>query len=183
MRASVRGAWALIVLCACGSSAHGVTPEAQPQPSPGTAPAAAPSAANAPAEKGSRVVLMPPGADPVSVRVEIARDDATRRRGLMFREHMDDDAGMLFLFDRPEQLTFWMHNTYIPLDMVFIEPSLRVLGVVENAEPQTDSSRAVPGVSQYVLEVNAGFSRRHGLGKGTAVRFEGVPGFESENSH
>jgi uncharacterized membrane protein (UPF0127 family) len=184
MRASVRCAWALIVLCACGSSAHGVTPEAQPQPSP-PAPAAAPSrtSASAPAAQGARVVLLPPGADPVSVRVELARDEATRRRGLMFREHMDDDAGMLFLFDRSEQLTFWMHNTYIPLDMIFIEPSLRVLGVVENAEPQTDSSRAVPGASQYVLEVNAGFSRRHGLGKGTAVRFEGVPGFESENSH
>jgi uncharacterized membrane protein (UPF0127 family) len=179
MRASVRNAWALIVLCACGSSAHGVTPEAQPQPAPATAP----STPASPEPQGSRVVLMPPGADPVSVRVEIARDEATRRRGLMFREHMDDDAGMLFLFDHPEQLTFWMHNTYIPLDMIFIEPSLRVLGVVENAEPQTDSSRAVPGTSQYVLEVNAGFSRRHGLDKGTAVRFEGVTGFESENSH
>jgi uncharacterized membrane protein (UPF0127 family) len=183
MRASVRCAWALIVLCACGSSAHGVTPEAQPQPSPAPSPAAPASAAKPAAAEGSHVVLLPPGADPVSVRVEIARDEATRRRGLMFREHMDEDAGMLFLFERPEQLTFWMHNTYIPLDMVFIEPSLRVLGVVENAEPQTDTSRSVPGTSQYVLEVNAGFSRRHGLGKGTAVRFEGVPGFESENSH
>jgi hypothetical protein len=90
---------------------------------------------------------------------------------------------MLFLFDQSEQLTFWMHNTYMPLDMIFIEPSLRVLGVVENAEPQTDSTRSVPGASQYVLEVNAGFSRRHGLGKGTAVRFEGVPGFSSDKQN
>jgi uncharacterized membrane protein (UPF0127 family) len=182
MKASVRCAWALIVLCACGSSAHGVTSEAAPAAAPSAPAASAPPAAPAVAA-GASVVLMPPGADPIRVRVEIARDEATRRRGLMFREHMDDDAGMLFLFDQPEQLTFWMHNTYIPLDMIFIEPSLRVLGIVENAEPQTDSSRAVPGTSQYVLEVNAGFSRRHGLTKGTSVRFEDVPGFESEKKN
>ena len=100
----------------------------------------------------------------------------------MFRQHMDDDAGMLFLFERSSPLTFWMRNTHIPLDMIFIEPSLRVLGVVENAEPLTDTSRAVPGHSQYVLEVNAGWSRRHAVTKGTAVRFEGVAGFETEKA-
>jgi uncharacterized membrane protein (UPF0127 family) len=62
----------------------------------------------------------------------------------------------------------------LPLDMIFIEPSMTVLGVVENAEPRTESSRSVPGNSQYVLEVNAGFSREHGLTPGTMVRFVGV---------
>jgi uncharacterized membrane protein (UPF0127 family) len=121
-----------------------------------------------------QVVLMPPGRDPVTVRVEVARTEDERRRGLMFRKRMEQDAGMLFLFERPEQLTFWMRNTYIPLDMIFIAASMRVLGVVENAEPLTDASRSVEGQSQYVLEVNAGLSRRYGLTKGTAVRFEGV---------
>jgi uncharacterized membrane protein (UPF0127 family) len=91
----------------------------------------------------------------------------------MFRQHMAQDAGMLFLFEAPSRLSFWMRNTYIPLDMIFIESSLRVLGVVENTEPMTDTARFVPGVSQYVLEVNAGFSRQHGIGAGTVVRFEG----------
>jgi hypothetical protein len=81
---------------------------------------------------------------------------------------------MLFLFERPEQLSFWMRNTYIPLDMIFIEPGMTVLGIVENAEPLTDTARSVPGLSQYVLEVNAGFSRRHGITAGTVVRFAGV---------
>jgi uncharacterized membrane protein (UPF0127 family) len=163
--------WLLFALSACGSTARGVTHEAQPQPAAPQPASAAPDVAKPAAPAGPAVVLMPPGADPVSVRVEIARDEDTRRRGLMFRQRMDEDAGMLFLFERSQPLTFWMHNTYMPLDMIFIEPSLRVLGVVENAEPMTDTSRAVPGQSQYVLEVNAGWSRRHAVQKGTAVRF------------
>jgi len=68
-----------------------------------------------------------------------------------------------------------MHNTYIPLDMIFIGTDRRIVGVVENATPQTDDPREVEGESQYVLEVNAGFARRHSLGPGTLVRFVDVP--------
>lgn len=94
----------------------------------------------------------------------------------MFREHMDDGAGMIFLFEQPQQLAFWMHNTYIPLDMIFIRSDMTILGVVENAEPRTDDSRQVPGLSQYVLEVNAGFARKHGIGAGHLVKFEEIEG-------
>ena len=150
--------------------------EAQPAKKP--AESASPSAGSLALPETAKVVLMPTGGEPVTVKVEVARTDAERRRGLMFRQQMAQDAGMLFLFDHPGQLSFWMRNTYIPLDMIFIEPSLRVLGIVENTEPMTDTSRSVPGDSQYVLEVNAGFSRRHGLAAGTMVRFEGegLPG-------
>ena len=119
---------------------------------------------------------MPPGRDPITVKVEIADDDAERSQGLMYRKQLAADAGMLFLFDRPHHLTFWMRNTYLPLDMIFIEPTMSILGVVENAEPLTEVTRSVPGDSQYVLEVNAGFSREHGLTPGTMVRFVGVAG-------
>lgn len=132
--------------------------------------------APAPSELTASVELFPAGRAPVLVKVELARTSAERSRGLMYRKHLDADVGMLFLFEGPQQLTFWMRNTYVPLDMIFIEPSMRVLGIVENAEPQTETSRSVPGLSQYVLEVNAGFSREHGLGPGTMVRFQGVPG-------
>jgi uncharacterized membrane protein (UPF0127 family) len=121
------------------------------------------------------VTLEPPGGEPVSFRVEIAADDASRGRGLMFRRHLDADAGMLFVFDAEEPLSFWMRNTYLPLDMIFITADMRVLGVVENAEPLTDDPREVEGSSKYVLEVNAGTARRYGIGPGTPVRFEGVP--------
>ena len=128
------------------------------------------------AAEGARVVLEPLGAASVSVRVEIAETPEQRQQGLMYRRQLDPNAGMLFLFERPQHNSFWMRNTYVPLDMMFIEPSMRVLGIVENAEPLTETSRSVPGLSQYVLEVNAGFSREHGIGPGTMVRFQGVPG-------
>ena len=121
-----------------------------------------------------RVLLSPPGKDPVSVRVEVARTPAERQRGLMFRKSLGSDAGMLFLFERPDHLEFWMRNTYLPLDMIFIEPGMTVLGIVENTEPLSEVLCSVPGLSQYVLEVNAGFTRRHGVVTGTAVRFEHV---------
>jgi uncharacterized membrane protein (UPF0127 family) len=121
-----------------------------------------------------QVVLMPPGHDPVTVHVEVARTEEQRQKGLMFRKRMEQEAGMLFLFEHPQRLTFWMRNTYIPLDMIFIAASMRIQGVVENAEPLTDASRSVEGESQYVLEVNAGLSRRYGLTKGTVVRFDDV---------
>lgn len=128
----------------------------------------------APNAESPMVVLEPPGREPVRVRVEIAATDPVRQRGLMFRRHLDEDAGMLFLFEQEEHLSFWMENTYIPLDMIFIGADKRVVGVVENAEPLTRTSREVPGESQYVLEVNAGFARRNGLGPGTLARFLGV---------
>ena len=131
---------------------------------------------------GARVVLTPPNGQPVTVKVEVARTDQERQRGLMYRMHMEEVAGMLFLFEKPDQLTFWMHNTYIPLDMIFIEPSLHILGIVENAPPRNDSPRSVPGQSQFVLEVNAGFSRRHGVTDKTVVRFEGVESLPNNGS-
>lgn len=132
--------------------------------------------APAPEELSAAVELFPVGRAPVLVQVELARTAAERQRGLMHRKELAANAGMLFLFEGPQQLSFWMRNTYLPLDMIFIESSMRILGIVENAEPHTDTARFVPGLSQYVLEVNAGFSREHGLGPGTRVRFEGVPG-------
>lgn len=169
----VRSALAALALAACARSSGTAGGASKPEPpSPGVAQTAALSAAKA--REQPEVVLLPPGHDPISVQIEVARSEEERRRGLMFRKHLDENAGMLFLFERTQPLTFWMHNTYVPLDMIFIESSMRVLGVVENAEPLTDTGRSVPGDSQYVLEVNAGFSRRHGLVQGTAVRFQGV---------
>jgi len=163
-----------VLLCVhgCPTSVAGGESKAEAHKPASTQPAL-PQASRAKAEP--QVLLMPPGRDSVAVRVEVARTEDERRRGLMFRKRMEQDAGMLFVFERPERLTFWMRNTYIPLDMVFIAASMRIQGVVENAEPLTDASRSVEGESQYVLEVNAGFSRRYGLSKGTAARFEGMP--------
>jgi uncharacterized membrane protein (UPF0127 family) len=179
MSATARSKWALAVLVLAvwgcpGSGTHGDSKSPPPQ-KPAELATTSAAAQVAPLQTARpAVVLLPPGRDPVTVRIRVARNEDERRRGLMFEKRLDEDAGMLFLFEQPQQLTFWMRNTYIPLDMIFIERSMRILGVVENAEPLTDSSRSVPGESQYVLEVNAGFSRHYGLTHGTAVRFEGV---------
>jgi len=109
------------------------------------------------------------------VRVELARTPAEITRGLMFRERLDEDAGMLFMFQDSRVRSFWMKNTLIPLDMLFIDEQFRVVGVVENAEPETTTQRSVGVPSRYVLEVNGGLAKSHGVGAGTAVEFVNIP--------
>jgi uncharacterized membrane protein (UPF0127 family) len=103
-------------------------------------------------------------------QVEIANNDATREHGLMDRRYMAPDHGMLFEFDREEPVSFWMKNTYIPLDMIFIAPSGVVTHIAANAEPL--SERVVPsgGPSIAVLELNGGMAASIGLRVGDKVR-------------
>ncbi|MBS1124806.1 MAG: hypothetical protein H6Q90_7034, partial [Deltaproteobacteria bacterium] len=72
---------------------------------------------------------------------------------------------------RDKRWSFWMRDTLIPLDMIFISKDRRVVGVVANAQPRDERSHGVDGLSRYVLEVNAGWSAKHGVARGTAVRF------------
>jgi len=151
-----------------GGEAQAAPPKAPPSaPAP---PNLSPGAAAA-ATAQQFVMLEPVGSDAVRVRVEVVQTPQDRQRGLMYRKQLDPDAGMLFVFERPQHNVFWMRNTYLPLDMIFITPNWSVLGVVENATPQTDSPREVPGESLYVLEVNAGFARQHGVTQGTKVQW------------
>jgi uncharacterized membrane protein (UPF0127 family) len=93
----------------------------------------------------------------------------------MFRQQLDELRGMIFMFPAASQQVFWMHNTYLALDMIFITSDMRVLGVVRNATPMTDDERSVRGDSQYVLEVRAGFADRHHIDAGTPVEFANIP--------
>src|ERR1700761_8691934 len=106
------------------------------------------------------------------VRVEIARNDAERQRGLMYRQSLEGGRGMIFLWDHPEPMKFWMKNTYIPLDMVFINADKHVIFVGETAEPLTLQTRGPDEDSQFVLEVPGGWARAHGIERGTSVRFK-----------
>ncbi len=110
----------------------------------------------------------------VRVPVEVVRTEEDRARGLMFRRELGAQQGMLFVFDQEEIQSFWMKNTYIPLDMIFINNAMQVVGVVEHAEPLTTTSRRVGNPSRYVLEVNSGFAKQHGVSAGAKVEFEGV---------
>lgn len=122
------------------------------------------------------VVVLHAGERSVPIRVELARTEAERERGLMYRNHLDPDAGMLFVFDREGPLTFWMKNTLIPLDMIFIGSDRRIVGIVDDAVPQTETPRRVNGTSRYVLEIGGGMSRRLGVAAGSFVEFQGLPG-------
>jgi uncharacterized membrane protein (UPF0127 family) len=139
---------------------------------------AAPAGSTAGGGNRPRVVLHS-GARTVPVRVELARTESERERGLMYRNHLEPDAGMLFIFDHDGPLTFCMKNTFIPLDMIFIDRDRRIVGIVENAVPETETPRRVPGISRYVLEVGGGLTRQWGIGSGSEVDFEGVPAIAS----
>lgn len=108
---------------------------------------------------------------PWLVKVEIAADEASRARGLMFRRSLAADQGMLFLFPDTEDRAFWMHNTVIALDIIFLDETRAVVGVVANAAPQTDTPRAVGKPSRYVVEVAGGAASAHGVGPGTRAAF------------
>ncbi len=100
------------------------------------------------------------------VRAEIARAPHDLEKGLMFRTQMPEDAGMLFRLGDRSVHRFWMHNTCIPLDLLFIDDDGTIVGIVENAPTLNDEERSVPCRSSFVLEVNAGYSRRHNVRAG-----------------
>lgn len=112
---------------------------------------------------------------PWVVRVEIANSDDARRRGLMFRRELPPDRGMIFLFDSTAEHGFWMRDTLLSLDMIFLGEDRSVLGVVERAEPRTDTVRTVKKPSRYVVEVSAGEAAAHAVGPGTRAVFIDIP--------
>jgi|SRR5882672_7903071 len=111
----------------------------------------------------------------VVVDVEIVSTPAQIERGLMFREHLPPDQGMLFLMTEEKNWPFWMRNTLIPLDLIYIARDMTIAGIVENAEPRTEILREVGKPSLFVLEVNGGFCAAHKIAAGAKVQFEGVP--------
>jgi len=111
---------------------------------------------------------------PWVVQVEVARTDEQRARGLMFRRDLTRDHGMLFLFDETSEHPFWMRNTLIALDMIFLGDDRRVVGVVSNAEPLTETPRTVGKPSRYVVEVSGGEAAAHAVVPGTRAVFLGI---------
>ena len=105
-----------------------------------------------------------------TVTVEVATTRAEIARGLMYRDHLPYDAGMLFLMDKDAVWSFYMRNTFIPLDMIFIARDLTVAGVVHNAEPCTETPRSIHKPSAYVLETNGGWAAAHQITAGAKAR-------------
>jgi uncharacterized protein len=102
--------------------------------------------------------------------VEIAADDAARSQGLMFRKELPEGQGMLFDFQHDQPVAFWMHNTYISLDMIFIAGDGRIVRIAENTEPLSDRLIPSGGPIRAVLEVIAGTARKLGIAPGDHVQ-------------
>ncbi len=118
-------------------------------------------------------ILAPNGSARASVRVEIVDTPESRETGLMHRNHLDEMAGMLFVFRSSGALKFWMKNTEIPLDMIFADANRRIIGIVVNAVPYSERPVGPDAASEYVLEVNGGFSARRGVKVGDRLEFRG----------
>lgn len=101
--------------------------------------------------------------------VEIADTDATRERGLMFRRKLGPREGMLFDFHTPQTVSFWMKNTYIPLDMVFIAPDGRIVSIARNAVPFDETPIWSGGAVTGVLEIAGGRAAEVGAEPGDMV--------------
>lgn len=106
------------------------------------------------------------------VDVELARKPEHRERGLMYRTSMGSDAGMLFSWDDESPRTFWMKNTCLALDMLFLSRDGVIVGVVEQVPTLNEESRGVPCKAAHVLEVNAGWVRSHGVKPGQRVQID-----------
>lgn len=106
--------------------------------------------------------------------VEVADDPKERSQGLMFRESMASGAGMLFVYERPQPAVFWMRNTLIPLDMIFLDEAGRVTRIHENARPLDETGIEGGEAVQYVLEINGGLARRLGIVEGSELRHPAI---------
>ena len=110
----------------------------------------------------------------VAFQVEIADSPARRELGLQYRRDLASDRGMIFLFPDESRQSFWMKNTPIPLDMIFIGRDMKVVGIVAQTMPFSLDARSVDAPSQYVLEINGGLAERHGIQTGDRVRFDSI---------
>lgn len=149
------------------------TPDAPARTTPPSPdPACPPDPETPPKLRQGKVIFKDAGGK--EVEVEIAESERTRERGLMYRKAMPDSRGMIFTFQERTNHTFWMHNTCIPLDMLFIDGDGMIVGIEENTPTMNDSTFQVGCPSSYVLEVNAGWTRKNGVKAGQRVELQGI---------
>jgi uncharacterized protein len=120
--------------------------------------------------KATLVFVDAPGAPRISL--ERALTDEHRSRGLMYRTSMPKDHGMLFSWETEEVQSFWMKNTCIPLDMLFVAKDNTIAGILEQVPTMNEASRSIPCPVAHVLEVNAGYCRKHGIRAGQRIALQ-----------
>lgn len=119
---------------------------------------------------------LPDGSKTTKLYVRVADTNALRQKGLMFVKHMPDDQGMLFVYPTEENHTFWMKNTYLSLDMIFMNKSGEVVGILHDVPPLNKISRDIKKPSTYVLELLAGKARELRISEGSTLLIaDGLP--------
>jgi uncharacterized membrane protein (UPF0127 family) len=106
------------------------------------------------------------------IRAEVASSEAERQQGLMYREKLGPNEGMVFLFGAPASVCMWMKNTYIPLSVAFIDESGKIINI-EDMQPQTTDSHCAKKPIRYALEMNQGWFRQKNIKPG--MQIEGLP--------
>lgn len=107
-----------------------------------------------------------------NLKIELADNDFERQTGLMYRKKLDTNKGMLFIFDDIRVRSFYMKNTYIPLDIIYIDSNNIILSIIKNAEPLNQKSLPSEGPVKYVLEINAGLSDLWDLQSGDKINYK-----------
>lgn len=109
--------------------------------------------------------------DGISLEIEIVQDAESRQLGLMYRDELAENLGMLFVFETTRVLSFWMRNTFIPLDIAFIDAAGLIVDI-QRMEPLDESKQYISAVpALYALEVNAGWFEKNGVKQGSKVQF------------
>jgi uncharacterized membrane protein (UPF0127 family) len=124
---------------------------------------------------GELQFLRQDGSIVVSITIEIAKTPEARIKGLMERWSLPEHHGMLFIFESPEVQRFWMHNTPLSLDMIFVDESRRIQNIAESTTPMSKQTYGSRGPAKYVVEVKAGFSKRHGIEEGMSIQWQARP--------
>jgi len=120
------------------------------------------------AEEGKKA-LLPLTIKGKTIKVEVARTEGEKERGLMFRERMGKDEGMLFVYEREERLSFWMKNTRLPLSIAFIDKGGRIVDI-QDMEPFSLETHTSAHPATYALEMNRGWFAREGIKVGDFVK-------------
>lgn len=116
-------------------------------------------------------IIRPDGTTLTTLVIEIAEGDSARARGLMQRTSLPARGGMLFLDDEEKIQTFWMRNTPLPLDLIFVNADSQIVTVAKRARPFTEQTISSTDSAMYVLEVNAGFTDRNGIDESMRIRW------------
>ena len=105
------------------------------------------------------------------IEIEVASTDYERALGLMYRAKMEENQGMLFLFPREQEQSFYMRNTLIPLDIIYVNSKMQIVDIYKNTNPLDETSLPSAAPAQYVIEINAGLCEKYGIKIGNKVVF------------